>query len=162
MVWLDHFKWGTPRESLQKSFSGKFLSDPNTDTLGLFETRYGHPSFLMLYFIRTEDTPMLSRLTVSFDGASSDDRRLEMLFANVRDDIITHYFDPTCAEGFLPMDSKELRHSLKLTWELKDSLLTLSMRLTRDGFPRKETDVFLFVADAANDPVARMTRGCAP
>ena len=83
------------------------------------------------------------------------------MFSSSFSPILLDYSDPTCAEGFLPMDPKELRHSLKLTWESKDSLLTLSMRLTRDGFPRKETDVFLFAADAANDPVARMTWGCA-
>lgn len=161
MRWLDAFKWGTPRESLQETMRGKFLSDPNTDTLALSWKLYEHPSFLMLYFVRPDETPILSRLTVSFDGALSDDQHLEMLFANIRGDAVARYSDPTCTEGFLSMHPKELRHSAKLTWELRESLITLSSRLTRDGFPRKQSDVFIFAADAQNDPVSQLTWGCA-
>lgn len=160
MKWIDAFRWGTPRESFVESERGRFFSDPNTDTLGLSEYLYGQPSFLMLHFIRPEGVPVLSRLTVSFDGASSDDERLERLFVNIRDDVAARHSAPTCVEGFVQMNPKEFRHSIRLTWESIESLITLSMRLTRDGFPRQQTDVFFFAGDTERDPLVRISWGC--
>ncbi len=147
-------KWGLSKLEFKNLFQNKIWAPdhPTQNAVGFFDEIDCEKASIVAYFIIDNYQDKLARIVVNFDDIKTDTQRLslfkkQLLFLE-KTYGRPHYTDTRTRE--VPI---EFRLSELHAWKIKDTLITLTLALSKHGC--QNPSVTISLGDLRNDPISK-------
>jgi hypothetical protein len=156
MEFLRRIRWGCSKPDVRALFPGQVgIQHPSQDALG-FETEVeGVPAAVVCYFRKTLMGAKLARVVLTAFASRPPDSVIQPIYAAIQARLVKAFGKPTTTIPCDLNDPPEFRQSEMLVWSDDVSVLTLSLRLVRDGVLKNTAPIGIGYGDVRHDPISK-------
>jgi hypothetical protein len=156
---IDKLQWGISKRATLEVFDGFEYAGPDQtqNAIGLFGGElFGYRAVAACYFnkkLLVKDS--LARVNIVLAVEKTDDATAEDVFGSIQSEISDSVRRAGHDVDVPPDTPPELRVSRMCLWKQDDTVITLTLKLKRDGCDMDDPLITLSLGHATDDPISR-------